>query len=171
MRGGGLPGDAFWRQALELSPRGAPALRVGRGGTADRAGTRTWGEGEEPRALAARARAAPRASAGFSRARWAQAGPEFWRGPGRAGARRGLGRAPAGRRWAGGGAWVSVRDRGAGAALPTSDAKRRRSACEAPRQWRRQDYGARVLNYSANSACVRPAASEGFCGADRTAGG
>ena len=30
LRGGGLPGDALWRQDLELSPRGAPARRVGR---------------------------------------------------------------------------------------------------------------------------------------------
>lgn len=28
--GGGLPGDALWRQDPELSPRGAPARWVGR---------------------------------------------------------------------------------------------------------------------------------------------
>ena len=79
------------------------------------------------------------------------------------------GGAPAGRGWAGGCAWVSVCDpRGAGAELPTSEVKRRRSGRRAPR---RREHGAPALDYSEDPARGRPTASQGFRGAHRAASG
>lgn len=165
------PGDAFWRQALELSPRGAPARRVGRWGRA-RIGRERGGGAEASLGCLRPARAQPSGcTAGFSRARRALNGSEPGGGRGaREGAQGTRGRAcGAGR---GGGRCVGpLGDRGADAALPTSDAKRRRSCRGAQRRWRQREYGARVFDHSADSARWWPAASEGFRGADHAASG
>lgn len=130
---------------------------VGEGGSVDRSEKERFaGKREKPRKLASRARRPAPQPAFPARAQCSASGlPGGW---GRASARR-PGRGRACGAGMGGLLRVGLCDpRGAGAELPTSEVKRRRSGRRAPR---RREHGAPVLDYSEDSARGRPTTSHG----------